>query len=155
MADARDDNTQRAPIADADRAIAERLLRDIWFECGKKPRDPSGGIEQVAQAIADARGEHDAEIQRLKDLIHRDKTGLALGLNKIQRITKGFDWICEGRGPYEYDDDRYRMEVGSLIAQVLAVAKEHLNASGELADEAFHPRAKETAQMLAEDRRHR
>lgn len=89
-----------------------------------------------------------AEVARLKALIERDKTGLALGLNKIQRIAKSFDWICEGRGPYEYDDDRYRMEVGSLIVQVLAVAEEHLHASGELANEAFRPRAKETARML-------
>lgn len=89
------------------------------------------------------------EVERVKALIDRDKTGLSLGLNKIQRIAKRFDWICEGRGPYEYDDDRYRMEVGSLIVQVLTVAAEHLKASGALADEAFHPRAQATAMFLA------
>ena len=125
------------------------ITDEDWQEANRLARE--GGLSLQTLALALARGRDDAagEIARLKDLLHRDKTGLALGLNKIQRIAKGFDWICEGRGPYEYDDERYRMEVAILITQVLAVAEEHLRASGDLANEAFHPRAKETARMLA------
>lgn len=96
-------------------------------------------------------GEAVGEVERLKALLHRDKTGLALGLDKVRHVAIGFDWLCEGRGPYAYDDDRYRMEIASLITQVIAIAHEHLLASGKIVDEAFHPRAKETVRMLAED----
>jgi hypothetical protein len=131
-----------------------RRLNDFTFEHCRHGGDeghPSWVVcWRCAEAFARSESAAQAdEILRLKGLIDRDKTGLAFALNKIQRIAKGFDWICEGRGPYVYDDDRYRMEVGSLIVQVLAVAQEHLAASGSLADEAFHPRAKETANMLA------
>jgi predicted transcriptional regulator of viral defense system len=71
------------PITDADRATAEKLLRDIWFECGRKPRDPHGGIEQVAQAIADAR---DAE--------NRDCEALLRGRSAALRRESG-NWISE------------------------------------------------------------
>lgn len=125
--------------------MAARLTNGTW-------RADLAGLDAATPAATPAETPPiEDEVARLKSLIHLDRTGLALGLNKIQRIAKGFDWICEGRGPYEYDDKRYRMEVGSLIAQVMAVAREHLHASGDLADEAFHPRAEETDRMLAED----
>ena len=88
------------------------------------------------------------EVERLKGLLNRDRTGLAAGLDAVRKIATSYDWICEGRGTYAYDDDRYRMEVGALITQVVAAVTEALRASGAVVDEAFHPRARETALML-------
>lgn len=90
------------------------------------------------------------EIARLKALINRDRTGLVLGLDKARKVARGFRWIAEGRGPYAYDDDRYRQETGNLIDQVVAIAEEHLKASGSLADEAFHPTEARQAAPVAE-----
>ncbi|TAL29083.1 MAG: hypothetical protein EPN98_21830 [Phenylobacterium sp.] len=81
------------------------------------------------------------EVTRLKSLIDRDRTGLAFGLDKARKTARGYRWICEGRGPYAYDDDRYREETGRLVDAIVAIADEHLRASGELANEAFHPPA--------------
>lgn len=107
-------------------------------------------IVSTQSRLKDKLNEQASEIWRLKELINRDRTGLALGLNTVIQIAKGFDWICEGRGPYEYDDDRYRMEVGSLITKVIDTADKCLFASGERANEAFHPRAQKTNEMFLE-----
>lgn len=88
------------------------------------------------------------EVERLRDLLDRDRTGLAEGLNAVRKIVSGFDWICDGRGPYEWDDDRYRLEVGSLISQVLDVSREALARSGDVAALAFCPRARESYRLL-------
>lgn len=95
--------------------------------------------------------EAEAEVERLRTLINRDRTGLAAGLDEVRRIAQGYDWICEGRGPYRYDDDRYRMEVGSLISKVVEAAGRALRDSGSRVDEAFHPRAQATTEALAAD----
>lgn len=92
-----------------------------------------------------------AENARLLKLIERDRTGLGIGLVQVVTIASGFDWLCEGRGPYRYDDQRYRLEVGSLITQVVDTANAALVASGALVTEAFHPRATATDAMLRED----
>ena len=49
-------------------------------------------------------------------------------------------WVAEGRGCYEWDDDRYKEEAGDALRAVIEIGKKALNDSGKLADEAFHPR---------------
>ena len=101
--------------------------------------------------LLDALDAAETERKRLLGLLHRDKTGLAKGLVDVRRIALGFDWLCEGRGPYTYDDDRYRMEIGHLVSQVVEVAQTALEESGDRVGEAFHPRAQATRDMLLAD----
>lgn len=73
------------------------------------------------------------EVRELKDALHRDKTGLAAALAAIRAEVNGRAWVAEGRGPYEWDDDRYRAEAGDALRTVAAMAKAALEASGDLA----------------------
>lgn len=68
----------------------------------------------------------------LEDAINRDRTGLAAALGKIVDEVKGRGWIAEGRGSYEWDDDRYRDEAGAGFAAVKAIAVEALAKSGTI-----------------------
>lgn len=68
------------------------------------------------------------------DAINRDKTGLARTLDEIITRVNGSVWITEGRGPYEWDDDRYRLETGVMIEAVRKLALGGIAASGRLAD---------------------
>ena len=47
------------------------------------------------------------------------------------------------RGPYAWDDDRYREEAGFGMRKCLKIAEDALKASGKIVNEAFHP-TKET-----------
>jgi len=75
---------------------------------------------------------------RLRRLLDRDRTGLAAALSGILRECNGSIWIAEGRGAYEWDDDRYRDETRAFVLRVMAVAREALARSGRYARAAFH-----------------
>lgn len=79
------------------------------------------------------------EVERLRGLLHRDQTGLAAALVDVTSLTRAYRWIVEGRGSYEWDDDEYRRETGRALEAIRARANAALNASGNRADEAFHP----------------
>lgn len=74
-----------------------------------------------------------SEIERLKDVLHRDQTGLAKALAEVVKTTEGYSWVAQGRGPYEWDDDEYRKEMGRMLAAVEGIARKALQASGNLA----------------------
>lgn len=87
----------------------------------------------------------EAELARVKKLIHRDQTGLANAMNRIQAVFRGYGWLAnfEEWGSYEWDErtmTNLRAEFARCFDEVEQIAKEALRASGDLANEAFgHP----------------
>jgi len=75
----------------------------------------------------------DAQIERLKNVLHRDRSGLASALGRVRQIIGGYEWATTSRGPYEYHDDEYKREFGRCIDQVSTVCNDALEASGKLA----------------------
>lgn len=99
-------------------------------------------IEDLAAALESDRAllqEAQAEVLRVRDLINRDKTGLAQAIDEMVKEAQGRLWIVEGRGSYEWDDERYRKEAGLALRAVVMLGKKALTNSGALADSAFHP----------------
>ena len=82
----------------------------------------------------------EAEVQRLKSLLDRDRTGLAYALARISREVSGRMWVADSRGCYAWDDDAYKAEAGDALRKVQDIATEALGESGRVANEAFHPR---------------
>ena len=98
-------------------------------------------IEELAAALESDRAllqEAQAEVLRVRDLIDRDRTGLAQAIDEMVKEAQGRLWIVEGRGSYEWDDERYRKEAGHALKAIVALGKAALLASGKLADAAFH-----------------
>ena len=81
--------------------------------------------------------EKDLEIERLKDALHRDRTGLAMALAQVVQAARSRAWLMESRGPYEWDDDRYKDEAGEAIREVIEIAEKALSDSGSLAHKAL------------------
>jgi hypothetical protein len=83
------------------------------------------------------------EIERLKKLIDRDKTGLANGLNAVRQVFQGYFWIPAGEwGSYEWNErteKNFREEIGRCFDDAEKIAVDALRASGGLANEAFRP----------------
>jgi hypothetical protein len=77
------------------------------------------------------------ENERLRDVLHRDQTGLAKGLADVADILKCYDWILRGEwGSYEYQEqtaETMRSEASNLISECSAIAKKALDESGKLA----------------------
>src|SRR5688572_22618121 len=96
-------------------------------------------LERELSSERDRREGLERENERLLGLLHRDATGLAAGLANVVKECRGSIWIAEGRGSYEWDDDRYRDETRLFVERVLNVAMTALKESGAVAHEAFHP----------------
>ncbi len=78
-----------------------------------------------------------ARVTDLEDALNRDRTGLAAGLCQVRRAINGRLWLLDGRGGYEWDDDRYRAEAGLAMRESLAIVEQALRASGDVADTAI------------------
>jgi hypothetical protein len=92
-------------------------------------------VQQLLGTVDELR----VEVVRLRTLLNRDHTGLAAALVDVVREASARLWVTDGRGSYEWDDDRYRREAGRALRAVIEVAKTALGESGKLADSAFHP----------------
>lgn len=77
------------------------------------------------------------ENRKLQDAIDRDKTGLAGALVGVLDEVKGRRWVVQGRGSYEWNDDKYRQETGLALDAIEKIAKDALAASGKLAHDAL------------------
>lgn len=66
-------------------------------------------------------------LDQMHELLHADQTGLAAGLESVLNVVKGFWWVTEGRGSYEWDDDRYREEMGNMLCAVRDEAQKALD----------------------------
>lgn len=98
-------------------------------------RELGKGVYATMMELVNEVQKKDQLNKRLKDALDRDKTGLASALAKVREEVKGRRWICEGRGPYTYDDDRYRLETGLGLDAIEKIAVDALAASGKLAQE--------------------
>ena len=86
-----------------------------------------------------AAGDESADVARLRRLLQRDHTGLAAALEAVIREAESRTWVADGRGPYAWDDDRYKDEAGRALRSVVAIAKRALTESGDRVTAAFHP----------------
>ena len=115
------------PDREVDRRIGEALYR---AGAGAPASTPAPAPPALAPCT---------ECSRLRALIDRDRTGLGKGLSEILDAVSEWWWVCEGRGPYEWDDDRYRAEMANMLTEVKQIATDALGESGKRADAAFHP----------------
>ncbi|MBY2957564.1 hypothetical protein FIV32_02215 [Sphingomonadales bacterium 58] len=53
-------------------------------------------------------------------VIDRDRYIVAHGLNRVRAAIRSYSWLLEGRGPYEWDDDKYRDEFGDAVKHIEA-----------------------------------
>lgn len=90
----------------------------------------AAGLEKVAflddavRTLVAQRDLAQASVARLNQALDNDHAQLSSALLKIRVHAKGFTWITEGRGSYEWDDDRYREEAGNALRPIIEWAEE-------------------------------
>jgi len=101
--------------------------------------DSDGGKLRRLADLAEKGAEQAAEIERLRDALHRDQSGLAAALGKVVDEIGGRLWVEDSRGPYEWDDDRYKAEAGDALRTARDIARNALRESGTLSLKALLP----------------
>lgn len=83
----------------------------------------------------------EAKVTALRDALEADVTDLWQVTNAIKAAIDARDWITQGRGPYAWDDDRYKEEAGRAFQDILALILD----TQILAGNRFHEALKESS----------
>ena len=71
-----------------------------------------------------ALAEHDAAlVAPLRELLEHDRSQVALHITAIIKAVKSRDWLTEGRGPYEWNDDNWHKEFAAAATEILEAAE--------------------------------
>lgn len=102
------------PVLEAKVAELERENHDRMKAADAKIAEQAPTIERLTQERDDARAANECDRTTLHRMVH-----------EIDSEIKGRMWLIEGRGSYEWDDDRYRQEFGWAV-QALEAKMESL-----------------------------
>ncbi len=71
---------------------------------------------------------------RLAEAFKQESDALFDVINGVKQELKSRDWIFEGRGPYQWDDDRYREEAGLAFAAMKDIVEKAVRPARERYD---------------------
>jgi hypothetical protein len=77
----------------------------------------------VKARIADLEAENAAlrrQVQELGEQLEFDRTAVAASMTAANKAVDGRHWLTEGRGPYEWDDDRWHGEFYAAALEIKA-----------------------------------
>lgn len=79
--------------------------------------------------------EGDAEVTRLRNILERDRSTVADGVNALKKAMASYDWLRgPGRGSYAFDDERYQKEFGDALDLIRAAIDPLLRVAGDWTD---------------------
>ncbi len=113
-----------------------RIFFGLEQDANKIFKKRYGDVPESTRSELAADDQHEelvAEVERLKRILHLDRTGMAKALNECRSEAQSRLEITEGRGSYEWDDDRYRREAGYALQAIIAICADALRDSGNLA----------------------
>jgi predicted RNA-binding Zn-ribbon protein involved in translation (DUF1610 family) len=62
-------------------------------------------------------------VEDLQAVIERDRTNVCDAINGLKKVIREREWLGEGRGPYEWDDDRWHDEFNATAAEIREALK--------------------------------
>lgn len=71
-----------------------------------------------------------AACAEMRAALEADASGLATALGACREEVRRRSWLLEGRGPYEWSDEKYKDEAGSAMRKVVSIAEAALRESG-------------------------
>lgn len=104
----------------------------VWMICrggsGKRKNGLSDPGESEDEALCGACAGEDmyisaADVERLEAVIEADRSKMADIVTAVKQALDSRFWLTEGRGSYEWDDDRYRTEFRDAAIALLAALK--------------------------------
>lgn len=74
------------------------------------------------------------EIKRLQAIIERDRTEVSKGVVAMRNVLQGREWLTEGRGPYEWNDDNWYKEFAAASDEMYEALKPLEKIAADLSD---------------------
>lgn len=82
------------------------------------------GLTEKAADYEERAEKAEAECKDREEALYVDETGMFETLRRIRKEISSYSWLLESRGPYEWDDDRYKDEAGRCMQAVDKMAAE-------------------------------
>lgn len=92
-----------------------------------------------------------AENTRLRTVIEADRTLFFCAVKHCKQAMVGFEWLGEGRGSYEWDDDKYQTEFSTAYNHIIGALNDVANAAGNMADRLPTDEQEKAARQIAYD----
>lgn len=136
-------------VADIVSATPEQITELLDPNTSDFSKDTAFEVSRVDTHLRDLlvelQAESGLETARLKELIHRDETGLSKALGMVRRLLRAYSWIGDPMnwGSYSFEahtPETLREEFRNCSASIDSLAKKALEVSGQRADAAFHLR---------------
>lgn len=64
-------------------------------------------------------GVREPRLRELSAILEHDRTKVAEGVTAVKKAIHARDWLKEGRGPYEWDDDKWHTEFAVACTEIL------------------------------------
>jgi len=99
-----------------------------WVEDGAQACKLAREIELYARSrtaalekqLAEAERENRELRAKYAAILERERTLVAEGVTAIKEAVQGREWLTEGRGPYEWNDDNWHKEFAAAAQEILA-----------------------------------
>lgn len=90
-----------------------------------------------------------AENTRLRIAIEADRTLFHCAVKRCKQAIGGFEWLCDSRGPYEWDDEKYQTEFTDAFHTITGALNEVADAAGNMADRLPTNEQEQAARQIA------
>lgn len=105
-------NALEAEIATLRATLAEMTTdRNLWQDDHEGDCPYSEEVKELRATLA----QRDKDVAQAQAANERDRTALHRVVRQIDEEITGRMWLIDGRGAYEWDDDRYRQEFGWAV----------------------------------------
>lgn len=112
-----DTTTQAVTMTDTD----IKGMAAGWLSIGGAQQELALKLLETRETISTLLAERDtlaAQLAAAQAALERDRTKVAETINAVHSEISGRQWLLTGRGPYEWDDDRYRSEFADALKSI-------------------------------------
>lgn len=108
--------TMRGDLLGLTNEISSKV--DVLLERVEALALENGELDGKYQIVSGMLTEKMKRIDHLTHVIDRDRYVVAAGITAVESAVRARQWVLQGRGPYEWDDDDYRKEFGLWTEEV-------------------------------------
>ena len=94
--------------------LEKRIEKVIYLLSTQKQNISNKNVSEIMDVLNECKNLENEKNEAQKAL-ERDRSTVISAVNKMRDEIQGREWILEGRGPYAWDDDRYREEFSDVL----------------------------------------
>jgi peptidyl-tRNA hydrolase len=138
------------------KAIVQEAIAARDAEHAAEHRKEDDRLTAHWAGIVKEQGERIAKLEAstsvLESVIERDRSIFADCVTAIKKELESYQWLREGRGPYEWDDDKWHQEFAEAYKSIMSALEPAVKLAGDLSNSPKKWEEVQAARMTATER---